>query len=237
MTDSPPAHLVSWRGVDWAPSASEKAAHPNSRFTVSTSQCPSIDPEYQSSLGVPISGIIFGGRRSHTVPLVRQALSWQHGVFLGASMTSETTAAATGEVGKLRHDPFAMLPFCGYNMGDYFAHWLAQDISGRKLPEIFYVNWFLKDSQGKFIWPGYGENIRVLKWMCERIDGIATARKSAIGYLPEAAEMGVTDALFDVGSSPWREEAKNIEAYFAIFGDKLPRPLVNELETLRLSMA
>jgi len=237
MTDQPPEHLISWKGVDWTPSSQEKAAHPNSRFTAPVSQCPALDPDFVAPLGVPISGIIFGGRRSHTMPLVRQALSWQHGVFLGASMTSETTAAAKGEVGKLRHDPFAMLPFCGYHMGDYFAHWLAQDTSSRTMPEIFYVNWFLKDENGKFIWPGYGENVRVLKWMCERIDSTVPAMQTAVGYLPTPGTFSDDEKLFQIDPAAWKEEAKDLETYLATFGNKLPKGIDEELMKLKKSFS
>ena len=233
MTDEPPKHLISWLGDDWTPQSEKKAAHPNSRFTVSTSQCPIADPLYQAPLGVPISGIIFGGRRSSMMPLVRQALDWQHGVFLGASMTSETTAAAKGDVGKLRHDPFAMLPFCGYHMGDYFAHWLRQSKSERKMPEIFYVNWFLKDSSGKFMWPGYGENIKVLKWMCERIDGKTEGVKTAVGILPKASDIGCDPQLLAIDPEAWKKEGKDLEAYFASFGNKMPKELLVQLEALK----
>jgi phosphoenolpyruvate carboxykinase (GTP) len=230
LTDTPPAHLINWKGQDWTPASGEKAAHPNSRFTAPLSQCPVKDPDFEAPLGVPISGIIFGGRRSTTMPLVRQALSWQHGVFLGASMSSETTAAAKGETGKLRHDPFAMLPFCGYNMADYFDNWLIQEKNGRQMPQIFYVNWFLKGSDGKFLWPGFGENIRVIEWMFDRIDGTKGARKTPIGYLPEDNEFDT--ALFPLDSSAWKEEAKELERYFSMFGQKLPKALLDELKSL-----
>jgi len=228
MNDTPPQHLTNWKGQSWTPASTEKAAHPNSRFTVSVSQCPTIDPAYDSADGVPISGIIFGGRRSSLVPLVRQALSWQHGVFLGASMTSETTAAAKGEVGKLRHDPFAMLPFCGYHMGDYFAHWLKQEVPGRTMPQIFYVNWFLKDADGKFLWKGFGENMRVLKWCFERNDGEAEAEKTALGFMPHAESLGADPRLFAIDREGWKQEAEEIGRYFQIFGKKLPEALAKE---------
>ncbi|MDB6081081.1 MAG: pckG, partial [Chlamydiia bacterium] len=237
MTDSPPNHLISWKGVAWDPSSSEKAAHPNSRFTVGVDQCPVVDPEYLAASGVPISGIIFGGRRSHTMPLVRQAVNYAHGVFLGASMTSETTAAAKGEVGKLRHDPFSMLPFCGYHMGDYFAHWLSQEKEGRKMPEIFYVNWFLKDSAGKFLWPGFGDNIRVIKWMCERIDYKVQAEKTAIGYLPEKSAFAENKQLFEIDKEAWKKEVQDLESYFHTFGEKLPQPLTAELQLLKTAFS
>ncbi len=226
-----PQHLISWKGVDWTPASSEKAAHPNSRFTVSISECPILDPSCRAPHGVPISGIIFGGRRSTTIPLVRQAKSWQQGVFFGASMTSETTAAAKGEVGKVRHDPFAMLPFCGYNMGDYFAHWLAQEKPGRHMPAIFYVNWFLKDSEtGAFLWPGYSENMRVLRWMFDRIDTRVGAEDSPFGYLPcvkdiarDGKESEATlHKLLSIDKAAWHKEATELQEYFKRFGNALP---------------
>jgi phosphoenolpyruvate carboxykinase (GTP) len=231
LTDTPPAHLINWKGQDWTPTSGEKAAHPNSRFTAPLSQCPVKDPDFEAPLGVPISGIIFGGRRSTTMPLVRQALSWQHGVFLGAAMSSETTAAAKGETGKLRHDPFAMLPFCGYNMADYFANWLIQEKPGRVMPQIFYVNWFLKGSDGKFLWPGFGENIRVIEWMFNRIDGTVGAKKTPMGFLPE--DNAFDRALFPQVSSEWKEEAEELTRYFSIFGEKMPKALLDELKRLR----
>ncbi len=242
MTKNTPEHLINWKGEEWTAKSSEKAAHPNSRFTVSSTQCPILDPEWNAKEGVPISGIIFGGRRSNTVPLVRQALSWTQGVFMAASMTSEMTAAAKGVVGKVRHDPFAMLPFCGYNMGDYFAHWLSMEKPGHKLPEIFYVNWFQKDDAGKFLWPGFGDNIRVIKWMFEAIDGTAQKYKTPIGYLPTKTGLdtsGLTlsakamESLLEVNSDSWREEANELASYFALFANKMPQELTNETQNLQ----
>jgi phosphoenolpyruvate carboxykinase (GTP) len=233
MTDEPPAHLINWKGQDWRPGGTELAAHPNSRFTAPLSQCPVVDPDFEAPQGVPISGIIFGGRRNNTIPLVREATSWTQGVFMGAAMSSKTTAAAKGEVGKLRQDPFAMLPFCGYNMADYFSNWLAQDNGRRQMPPIFYVNWFLRDANDKFIWPGFGENIRVLKWMCDRIDGTAAADATPVGYLPKRGTFEPYDQLFAIKREDWAAEVKRLEEYFAMFGKKMPTALLQELEKLK----
>jgi len=183
-----PAKAIDWEGQEWTPDSGRKAAHPNSRFTSPASQCPVIDPDWQNPEGVPLSAILFGGRRPNTIPLVNEAFDWEHGVFMGSACGSETTAATFGQAGVLRHDPFAMLPFCGYNMGDYFAHWLsfAQRTDRARLPKIYFVNWFHKDANGKFLWPGYGENSRVLKWICERAEGTGKAQKTPIGNLPAA---------------------------------------------------
>lgn len=239
MTDKPPAHAISWLNEPWTPQSGTKAAHPNARFTAPVSQCPSIDANFEAPLGVPISGIIFGGRRSTTQPLVREALSWKHGVFLGASMTSETTAAAKGEVGKVRHDPFAMLPFCGYHMGDYFSHWLNQEQPGRTMPKIFYVNWFLKDADF-FVWPGFSDNMRVLKWCFERVDRAASATETPVGYIPENLDLQGLDLtsqaqelLFKVDPLLWKKEVADLEMYLNHFGTKLPRAIHKELEILK----
>ncbi len=241
MTEMPPAHLIDWLGQPWTPASSTKAAHPNARFTVPAAQCPVIDPAWQDPQGVPLSGIIFGGRRSNTVPLVYEALSWQHGTFTGACLSSEMTAAAKGEIGKLRHDPFAMLPFCGYNMGDYFAHWLdvGRKCDPLKLPRIFHVNWFQKDAQGGFLWPGFGENSRVLKWMFERIDGAKTARKTPIGYMPTELDLsGLSlssqqlQALHAIDPGLWIQEVTSLREYFRLFGSKLPQAILQELDSL-----
>ena len=243
LTNEPPAHLTDWQGRDWSPASDRPAAHPNSRFTVDAAQCPSIAPEWDDPAGVPISAILFGGRRATAVPLVSEAYSWQHGVFLGATVASETTAAATGQVGQLRHDPFAMLPFCGYNMGDYFGHWLK--IGGmtdpEKLPRIYAVNWFRKDENGRFAWPGFGENSRVLKWITERLSGDAAAQASPIGYLPTPESLDtdgltVTGAdlalLLSVDTGTWQDEADHTREYFSTFGSHLPESLWDEHDGL-----
>lgn len=242
MTKEAPAHLTDWLGRDWTPASEENAAHPNSRFTAPASQCPVIDPEWENPNGVPISAILFGGRRSSVVPLVCEAFNWQHGTFLGASVSSERTAAASGTVGKLRHDPFAMLPFCGYNMGDYFNHWLSVgQVPHHQLPNIYYVNWFRKDSDGKFIWPGFGENSRVLKWIFERVDGASHARETPIGFVPsdDAFDLSGLDLdakrlfqLFEIDRDAWMKEAAGLREYFQQFGNKLPPGIIQELESL-----
>ncbi|MEU4833222.1 phosphoenolpyruvate carboxykinase (GTP) [Streptosporangium sp. NPDC023615] len=240
LTDEPPAHLTDWRGRDWTPDSAEPAAHPNARFTVPAAQCPTIAPEWQDPAGVPISAILFGGRRASAVPLVTEALSWQHGVFIGAGIASEKTAAAEGKVGELRRDPFAMLPFCGYNMGDYFAHWLRM---GRRenadLPRVYYVNWFRKDERGRFVWPGFGENTRVLKWIVDRLNGRAEAVSTPIGLLPagldtEGMDISAEDMrmLLSVDEEVWRQEAALIPAFFETFGDRMPKELWEEYEAL-----
>ncbi len=243
LTDEPPAHLTDWLGNDWTPASDTKAAHPNARFTVAAGQCPSIAPEWQDPAGVPVSAILFGGRRATAVPLVTEAYSWAHGVFMGATIASETTAAATGQVGQLRHDPFAMLPFCGYNMGDYFGHWLevGDMTDAAKLPRIYAVNWFRKNDDGKFAWPGYGENSRVLKWIVQRLAGEAEAEATPIGHLPAEADLdteglalrdGDLDLLLSVDSQTWLQEAEHTREYFGIFGSHLPARLWAEHESL-----
>ncbi|MFI7618083.1 phosphoenolpyruvate carboxykinase (GTP) [Nonomuraea terrae] len=240
LTDEAPAHLTDWKGRSWTPDSDEPAAHPNARFTVPAAQCPTIAPEWQDPKGVPISAILFGGRRATAVPLVTESLSWQHGVFLGANVASEKTAAAEGKVGELRHDPFAMLPFCGYNMGDYFGHWLEIGRrEGAKLPRIYYVNWFRKNADGKFVWPGFGENSRVLKWIVERLNGEAEAVPSPIGLLPaeldtEGLDLSEDDlrALLTVDREVWREEAALIPGHFEKFGSHLPKELWDEYNAL-----
>ncbi|MDX3104005.1 phosphoenolpyruvate carboxykinase (GTP) [Nonomuraea angiospora] len=240
LTEEPPAHLTDWKGRSWTPGSGEPAAHPNARFTTPASQCPTIAPEWQDPKGVPISAILFGGRRATAVPLVTESLSWEHGVFLGANVASEKTAAAEGKVGELRHDPFAMLPFCGYNMGDYFGHWLEIGRrKGAKLPRIYYVNWFRKNAEGKFIWPGFGENSRVLKWIVDRLNGEAKAVPTAIGLLPadldtEGLDLTEEDlhTLLSVDKDVWREEASLIPAHFDKFGSHLPKELWDEYNAL-----
>lgn len=238
---SPPDHLINWLGHDWTPSSKEKAAHPNARFTVSTRQCPVIDPAWEDPKGVPISAIIFGGRRGSVVPLVYESLSWQHGVFLGTSVSSETTAAAVGELGKLRHDPFAMLPFCGYNMGDYFAHWLSLKDKGQ-LPKIFFVNWFRKNSKGDYLWPGFGENSRVLKWIFERTSGVGLYRETPIGLVPSADGLDISglqmnkeqlEQLLTVDNDEWLEEIQDLREYYQKFGKEFPAAIQSELDHLK----
>ena len=243
MTEEPPFHLIDWKGQDWNGKKGEKAAHPNSRFTAPAGQCPVMDPDWENPKGVPISAIIFGGRRSSVIPLVFESFNWQHGAFLGATVSSETTAAAVGTVGQLRHDPFAMLPFCGYNMGDYFAHWLSvgEQNKNNQLPRIFYVNWFRKDKTGQWLWPGFGENSRVLKWIFERCEGKDNALKSPIGYLPQENSLDLSGLnlsdealkeLFHIDKDVWRQEVNEIKNYFSIFGRKLPEQFKCEIEDL-----
>jgi phosphoenolpyruvate carboxykinase (GTP) len=239
LTDEAPAHLTDWRGNDWTPASGTPAAHPNSRFCVPAGQCPTIASEWEDPKGVPISAILFGGRRATAVPLVTESKSWRHGVFLGANVASEKTAAAEGTVGELRYDPFAMLPFCGYNMGDYFAHWLevGEKAEPEKLPKIYYVNWFRKGADGSFLWPGFGENSRVLKWIIERLDGKADGVQTAIGVVPRAEDLDLAgldldpaklDELLGVDAETWRREAALIPAHFDRFGGHLPEELWQE---------
>ena len=243
MTEDIPSHLTNWLGNDWTPESKEKASHPNARFTAPASQCPTIDPTWEDPKGVPISAILFGGRRSSVVPLICEAFSWQHGTFLGASVSSQTTAAAAGTVGKLRHDPFAMLPFCGYNMGDYFNHWLdmGKKTEASKLPRVYYVNWFRRNQEGKFLWPGFGENSRILKWIFERTEGSAEAEKTPIGYLPNPENLDLEGLdlqpeylkeLLTVDRSAWKDEVNELREYFSMFGDHLPSGIKEELDTL-----
>ena len=242
MTERKPAELIDWLRRPWTPESGRRAAHPNARFTTPAGQCPVIAPEWEDPRGVPIDAILFGGRRAGVVPLVTEAFSWQHGTFLGATASSETTAAAAGKVGQLRRDPMAMLPFCGYNMGDYFGHYLTiGQTPGAKLPKIFYVNWFRLDENGKFIWPGYGENSRVLKWIFERCDGKVHAVDTPIGRLPEPADLDslgldVSPAnvakLLSVDIGGWLEEVPRIREHFAKFGSHLPDGMKQEIDGL-----
>jgi len=223
--------LTDWKGRDWTPESKEKAAHPNSRFTAPAKQCPVIDPAFEDVSGVPISGIIFGGRRESVLPLVIESLSWQHGTFLGTSLSSEMTAAAAGKIGALRHDPFAMLPFCGYNMGDYFGHWLEMgERLGSKAPKIYHVNWFRKGENGEFLWPGFGENIHVLKWIFERCEGFGEAMDSPVGLLPK--DFNASKELFKIDTSLWKEEVRGLREYYKLFGGHLPKGILEELNNL-----
>jgi phosphoenolpyruvate carboxykinase (GTP) len=243
MTEQKPAELIDWLRRPWTPDAPRPAAHPNSRFTVPAKQCPVIAPEWEDPNGVPIDAILFGGRRKSIVPLVTEAFDWQHGTFLGATVASETTAAITGQVGQLRRDPMAMLAFCGYHMGDYFGHWLklGAQADSAKLPKIFYVNWFRQDENGRYLWPGFGENCRVLKWIFERCDGTVHAKETPIGRLPEATdldtsglEMPAADLakLLKVDIDGWLAEVPRIREHFAKFGTRLPEPLGLEVNSL-----
>ncbi len=237
-----PAHGIDWKGRDWTPESHEPGAHPNARFTAPAKQCPVISPDWEKPEGVPIDIFVFGGRRAGVVPLVTEAYNWDHGVFMGATASSETTAANIGAVGNLRRDPFAMQPFCGYNMADYFQHWLDMgDRLGAKAPKIFYVNWFRKTPEGKWLWPGYGENSRVLKWMCERVDGTACATATAIGFVPCPDDLDLAGLkvsienlreLLHVDRDAWRAEVPSIEQHFAQFGDRLPERMTEQVREL-----
>jgi phosphoenolpyruvate carboxykinase (GTP) len=248
MTDEPPAHLVDWKGNDWTPESDTPAAHPNARFTTPASQCPSIAPEWEDPAGVPISAILFGGRRATNVPLVTQSFDWQHGTFLGSVMSSEKTAAAAGKVGDVRFDPFAMLPFMGYNVGDYIGHWLemGETLEADKLPKLFWVNWFRKSDEGKFLWPGFGENSRVLKWVLERVAGTGGATETAIGWVPTPDALDTTDLdideatlqqLLSVDKDSWRHEVQLITGHFEFIGERLPQAMKDELENLEKRLA
>ena len=243
MTDETPEHLTDWRGENWTPATGTPAAHPNARFTTPASQCPSIAPEWQDPAGVPISAILFGGRRATNVPLVTEARDWDHGVFLGSIMSSEKTAAAAGAIGQVRFDPFAMLPFMGYNVGDYFSHWLSigDRAEASSLPKLFWVNWFRKDTAGNFMWPGFGENIRVLKWVAERVAGTGSATDTPIGLVPTIDAIdrdgtGVDDEtmaqLLSVNPASWGHEVALINEHYAMIGDRLPKRLDAELGDL-----
>jgi len=238
----PPAHAIDWKGKDWTPASKAEAAHPNARFTAPAKQCPVISPDWEKLEGVPIDIFIFGGRRASVVPLVHEAYNWDHGVFMGSTAASETTAANIGAVGNLRRDPFAMTPFCGYNMGDYFQHWFSMgDKLGAKAPRIFYVNWFRKSPEGKWLWPGYSENSRVLKWMCDRVSGKVGARETPIGLLPQEGELDLTGLsipaqdfaeLMRVDVAAFKAEVPDMEKHFNRFGDRLPARLAAQLKLL-----
>ncbi len=250
LTKEAPGHLIDWHGKDWTPDNDAPAAHPNSRFTVAAGQAPSIAPNWEDPAGVPISAFLFGGRRASVVPLVREATSWEHGVFLGATMSSEQTAAAFGTVGQLRFDPFAQLPFAGYNMGDFMAHWLQVGrTANAKLPKIFYVNWFRKDADGNFIWPGFGENSRVLEWVFRRCADDESARPEAIetpiGLVPKADDLNTEgldlsatdlDYLLTVDTEAVKAELPQIEAHLEQFGDRLPAEIRAQLDALKVAL-
>jgi phosphoenolpyruvate carboxykinase (GTP) len=247
LTKPAPDHLIDWKGEDWTPDAGRPAAHPNARFTAPASQCPSIAPEWEDPKGVPISAILFGGRRATTVPLVTESLGWDHGVFLGSIMSSEKTAAAAGKVGEVRFDPFAMRPFAGYNMADYVGHWLEIGRrDGAKLPKLFWVNWFRKDDEGKFIWPGFGENSRVIKWVLERVAGDGEAVDTPIGRVPSTSGLDTNgldlsaeqlEKLLSVDEAEWRDELPRVEAHFAELGERVPHELKDELAALEKRLA
>jgi phosphoenolpyruvate carboxykinase (GTP) len=247
LTEEPPAHLIDWTGQDWAPGSDRPAAHANARFTAPASQDPAIAPSWEDPAGVPIDAIMFGGRRTSVVPLVREAFDWEHGVFLGSIMSSEMTAAAAGTIGKLRFDPFAMLPFCGYNMADYWGHWLALGRkAGAKLPRVYLVNWFRKDAEGRFMWPGFGENSRVIEWIFGRCSGEDDAVESPIGLLPAPGAIDTRGvdvepsnlaALLSVDPADWTEEVAAIEGHYRRFGARLPAPLAAQLTELKRRVA
>ncbi|MGV8859363.1 MAG: phosphoenolpyruvate carboxykinase (GTP) [Rhodoglobus sp.] len=245
MTDEAPEHLIDWQGNDWTPESGTPSSHPNSRFTVAAAQCPTIADDWESPQGVVIDAIIFGGRRATNVPLVVEARDWEHGVYLGATISSERTAAAEGTIGELRRDPFAMMPFCGYNMADHWAHWLSVGQNLRTsgtVPRIFQVNWFRKSADGSFLWPGFGENSRVLEWILERVDGQVAARESALGLLPRDGDLNIDgldlsddtmEQLFAIDTDSWKAEAASTEEFFATFGDRVPTAVTRQLEQLK----
>jgi phosphoenolpyruvate carboxykinase (GTP) len=244
LTEEPPAHLIDWKGRDWTPQSDEPSSHPNARFAVPAAQCPTIAPNWEDPTGVPIDAILFGGRRATNVPLVTESFDWTHGVFMGATMSSEKTAAAEGTVGELRRDPFAMLPFCGYNMADYWGHWLkiGNFTSPDRLPRIYSVNWFRRGADGRFIWPGFGDNSRVLEWIIRRIEGRADAVDTPIGRLPVIEELNLEgvdvtpadlDELFALDPQSWKAEADMTQEYFEQFGDRVPQAMRDELAALR----
>ncbi len=244
LTDEPPANLTDWQGNPWTPASGTPAAHPNSRFTVAAAQCPQIAEDWDAPGGVPLDAILFGGRRATNVPLVVEATSWTHGVFLGSTISSERTAAAEGTVGELRRDPFAMLPFCGYNMADYFAHWIriGERLQHGRAPRIFQVNWFRKGADGRFLWPGFGDNARVIEWIVRRLEGSIPAAESPLGRVPRLEDLDLEgldlpredlEELFAVDAESWLREADLTEEFYATFGTHIPAALRAELEALR----
>jgi len=241
-----PKKAIDWRGEIWQSDSMEKGAHPNSRFTAHVSQCPSTSSEWDNPEGVPISAIIFGGRRAKVAPLIYESFDWQHGTFIGATMASEKTAAAEGKVGEIRHDPMAMLPFCGYHMGDYFKHWLDMGKKIHNQPKIFHVNWFKTDKNGNFLWPGFRENLRVIKWIIERVKEDVKARETAIGYVPNAKDIhleginlaeGDVEELLHIDKEAWAEEVQKQEDFFKKFGNKLPMEILKEHKKLKARIA
>lgn len=246
LTKDTPSKLTDWKGNDWTPESDSEPAHPNSRFTAPASQCPTISPEWESPNGVPISAIIFGGRRAHSAPLVYEALNWQHGVFVGVTMASETTAAAAGKIGELRRDPMAMKPFIGYHAGDYFQHWLDMgNKDGAKMPKVYHVNWFRTNSKGDFLWPGFGDNMRVLEWIVNRIDGEAGAVETALGNLPTPQDLNVEgldisneqlEEILTVKPEEWTTDIESQRVFFQSIGDKLPKEIMDEHERLRVRL-
>jgi phosphoenolpyruvate carboxykinase (GTP) len=242
LTDIAPPHLLDWQGNPWDPASGKVAAHPNSRFTVSAYNCPTLSKEFDNPKGVPISAILFGGRRSDTIPLVCESFDWDHGVFKASSLGSETTTAAAGQVGVVRRDPMAMLPFCGYNMADYFHHWMDVGDRLKNPPKIFFVNWFKKNAQGKFMWPGFRDNFRIIKWVMDRVKGTVSAKDTPLGFMPNDADLNLTgldisqetlDTLFEVRHEHWKKEVEGIEAFYGQFGERLPKKLVTQLDELK----
>lgn len=245
LNKTPPANAIDWLGKPWTPESTAKAAHPNSRFTAPAKNCPCLSPEFDNPKGVPISAIIFGGRRAKTAPLVYQSRDWNHGVFVGSIMASETTAAAVGNVGVVRRDPMAMLPFCGYHMADYWQHWIDMGKAAKTLPKIFNVNWFRTDEEGQFIWPGFGDNLRVLEWISKRCFEGIDARECELGYIPYAADINVEgveidektiEGLLEIDRELWKKEASDIREYYSQFGDRVPKELYKSLEKLENSL-